>query len=212
MPPNLVPLSSKSGKIRFSQSLSLGYAESYFPLAEQFTNQSDPAFCGVTTLCVILNAMALDPNVRWRGGWRWYGDDSMVLNNCCLSGERVRRGGINVEEFVSLGRCQGARIVLKRPPLPSPASDDDDEVDADDDGGGSGGAEMGGDGGGGGRDSYTLKQFRDDVRSMVRNPPPTAPSDERDRDDDLDTPFSVDDDDDDENDVERDAAEAGIGP
>ena len=55
------------------------HAEAYFPLVQQFQNQSDPAYCGVTTLLVILNALAVDPNVRWRGGWRWYRNESMLL-------------------------------------------------------------------------------------------------------------------------------------
>ena len=33
---------------------------------------------------------------------------------------RVGRGDINVEELVSLGRYQGAEIVLKYPPPPFP--------------------------------------------------------------------------------------------
>ena len=125
-PSNLVPLSSRIGRERFLQSLSTGNAEAYLPLAEQFLNQSDPAFCGVTTLAMILNACAVDPNVRWRGGWRWYGNDDVVLDRCCLGNkrgrERVRRVGVSLEEFAGLGRCQGLGVTMKRPCLESASS------------------------------------------------------------------------------------------
>jgi glutathione gamma-glutamylcysteinyltransferase len=59
----------------------------------------------------------MDPNVRWRGGWRWYGDESMLLERCCLEEERVKREGISIEMFGGLARCQGVDVVLKRPSL-----------------------------------------------------------------------------------------------
>ena len=67
MPSNLTALSSRAGRRRFLEALSSDKAEAYLPLAEQFLNQSDPAYCGITTLAMILNACAVDPNVRWRG-------------------------------------------------------------------------------------------------------------------------------------------------
>lgn len=115
LPSNLVAFTSKEGKQRFLRSISSNYAEAYYPLIQQFLNQSDPAYCGVTTLVLILNALAMDPNVRWRGGWRWYGDESMLLERCCLEEERVAREGISIEMFGGLARCQGVDVLLKRP-------------------------------------------------------------------------------------------------
>ena len=37
------------------------------PLSQQFLNQMDPAYCSIYTLVSILNALSMDPNVRWRG-------------------------------------------------------------------------------------------------------------------------------------------------
>ena len=156
MPKNLVPLSSKAGRKRFLDSLSAGNAEAYLPLAEQFLNQSDPAYCGVTTLAMVLNACAVDPNVRWRGGWRWYGTDDVVLDRCCLGSERgrerVKRVGISMEEFAGLGRCQGLEIEMKRPRR----DDTDDEVCNDVVGQSS---------------TWTIDDFRRDIQRMVRIPP-----------------------------------------
>jgi len=156
MPKNLVPLSSKAGRKRFLESLSAGNAEAYLPLAEQFLNQSDPAYCGVTTLAMVLNACAVDPNVRWRGGWRWYGTDDVVLDRCCLGSERgrerVKRVGISMEEFAGLGRCQGLEIEMKRPRR----DDTGDEIcnDVEDQ-----------------SSTWTIDDFRRDVQRMVQIPP-----------------------------------------
>lgn len=39
----------------------------FFVLAEQFHTQSEPALCGLGTLVVILNALAIDPGRRQPG-------------------------------------------------------------------------------------------------------------------------------------------------
>ena len=41
--------------------------ECYFRLAEQFRTQDDPAFCGLSTLTMVLNALAIDPGRIWKG-------------------------------------------------------------------------------------------------------------------------------------------------
>jgi glutathione gamma-glutamylcysteinyltransferase len=114
LPPNLISFNSTEGKSRLLHALQTKNAEAYIPLSQQFVNQMDPAFCGISTLIVVLNALAIDPNVRWRGGWRWYGDERMLLDRCCLEEERVRREGISIEQYCGLARCQGAVPTLKR--------------------------------------------------------------------------------------------------
>ena len=115
LPSNLIALSSPQGRKYLMETLQDNSAESYFALTEQFVNQSDPAFCGVTTLLMVCNAMCIDPDVRWRGGWRFYGSEDVLLDRCCLSAERIRRVGISMEEFRLLGQCHGLTIDLKRP-------------------------------------------------------------------------------------------------
>ena len=53
----------------------------YFPLAEQFHTQSDPAYCGLGSLVMALNALAIDPERLWKGAWRWFAEDML---DCCL--------------------------------------------------------------------------------------------------------------------------------
>ena len=115
LPTTLTAFSSKRGKQFLMEAFAGGTAESYWNLTEHFVNQSDPAFCGVTTLLMCLNALCIDPNIRWRGGWRFYGSEDVLLDRCCFSAERIRRKGIVMEDFTRLGRCHGLTIDLKRP-------------------------------------------------------------------------------------------------
>jgi Phytochelatin synthase len=115
LPSSLTALSSDEGREYLLQALTNKTAESYWRLMEQFVTQSDPAFCGITTLVMVLNAMGVDPNVRWKGGWRFYGSEDVILNNCCLSAERIRRAGVTLEEFRLLSKCQGLSVDMKRP-------------------------------------------------------------------------------------------------
>ncbi len=171
LPQSLIQLSSPSGKKLFQESLLSGSAESFFPLSEQFLNQSDPAYCGVTSLIMILNAIGIDPNIRWKGGWRWYGSEDMVLGGCCIDKERVKRAGISMEEFQSLGRCQGLKVYLKRPGNGSTyCQQDEDEGDEQEGKKGestSAREEEGDDDG----LFYTIDEFRKDIKIMVQNPP-----------------------------------------
>ncbi|EED94631.1 predicted protein, partial [Thalassiosira pseudonana CCMP1335] len=116
LPSNLTSFHSPTGKRLFLQSLRSNHANAYFPLIQQFINQSDPAYCGLTTLVLVLNALGMDPNVRWKGGWRWYGNEDMLLERCgCVEEERVKREGISLEVFGGMGRCQGVSVQVKRP-------------------------------------------------------------------------------------------------
>lgn len=38
-----------------------------------------------------------------------------MLDRCCFSAERVRRVGVNMEEFGLLGKCHGLNVEMKRP-------------------------------------------------------------------------------------------------
>eukprot|EP00980_Cylindrotheca_fusiformis_P027609 scaffold21500_cov119-Cylindrotheca_fusiformis.AAC.2 len=129
LPSSLTALSSQEGRKYLIESFLENTAESYWALTEQFVNQSDPAFCGITTLlmvsridswCLIIqtmNVMGTDKleTIRWRGGWRFYGSEDVLLDRCCFSAERVRRAGVNMEEFRSLGKCHGLLVEMKRP-------------------------------------------------------------------------------------------------
>lgn len=45
------------------------------PCAHTFptrSTQDEPAFCGLASLAMVLNALAIDPRRIWKGAWRWF--------------------------------------------------------------------------------------------------------------------------------------------
>ena len=107
LPPGLISFSSPEGRQLFTEALALGYMEGYFALAEQFHTQSEPAFCGIGTLVVVLNALSIDPGRIWKGLWRWYGEEFL---DCCQPLSAIEQQGITFDELVCLARCNGAKV------------------------------------------------------------------------------------------------------
>ena len=62
LPDTCIDFSSELGKQIFSESLADGRMETYFKLASQFRTQDEPAFCGLSTLVMCLNALSIDPH------------------------------------------------------------------------------------------------------------------------------------------------------
>jgi glutathione gamma-glutamylcysteinyltransferase len=97
-------LSSQEGQARFASAMANQGLRSFFSLIEQYTTQAEPAFCGISTLVMVLNALSVDPRRTWKGPWRWY-EESML--NCCLDLEEVKETGITINSFRCLALCQG---------------------------------------------------------------------------------------------------------
>jgi len=112
LPDQCIAFSSKEGKSIFRNALSAGYMEGFFHLIEQFHTQAEPAYCGLGTLSMILNALGMDPNRLWKGPWRWYSEE---LLDCCVPLETVQKTGISIEEFQCLARCNGTKCQVFRP-------------------------------------------------------------------------------------------------
>lgn len=111
LPPPLVAFASPAGRALFDAARTAGGAEAFFPLIEQFHTQADPAFCGLGSLVVVLNALGVDPGRLWKGPWRWFSEE---LLDCCASLERVRANGVTLDELACLARCNGARADVHR--------------------------------------------------------------------------------------------------
>jgi glutathione gamma-glutamylcysteinyltransferase len=107
LPASLVPFSSAEGRALFREALNDGTMEGYFPLAEQFHTQAEPAFCGLGALVMVLNALAIDPGRAWKGPWRWYSEE---LLDCCRSLDVVKREGLTMGQLRCLARCNGADV------------------------------------------------------------------------------------------------------
>nr|ADR51693.1 phytochelatin synthase [Pteris vittata] len=79
----------------------------FFKLVSTFQTQAEPAYCGLTTLVVVLNALSVDPGRRWKGPWRWF-DESML--DCCEPLENVKKNGITFSKVSCLAQCAGASV------------------------------------------------------------------------------------------------------
>lgn len=111
LPEHLASFASVRGRALFGEALAGGGLKAYFPLAENFNTQSEPAFCGVSTLSMSLNALGVDPGRRWKGVWRWY-DDAML--ECCVPLSQFADEGMSFDQFASLAGCNGASVVSTR--------------------------------------------------------------------------------------------------
>jgi glutathione gamma-glutamylcysteinyltransferase len=115
--PPCVDYCSAEGKARLIRALVNGDGEMFLPLSAQFRTQDDPAFCGLSTLVMSLNALQVDPQRRWKGSsvWRWYDEDML---SCCEPVDSVRKKGISLDSLACLARCQGVVADVYRPPVP----------------------------------------------------------------------------------------------
>lgn len=67
LPPPSIEFASPEGKKIFTEALHNGTMNGFFKLISYYQTQSDPAFCGLATLSVVLNALAIDPGRKWKG-------------------------------------------------------------------------------------------------------------------------------------------------
>lgn len=104
LPDSCIPFSSPKGKKIFQEALLSGHMECYFKLAAQFRTQDEPAFCGLSSLVMVLNALEIDPEQVWKGPWRWYHENML---DCCVPVKIIEQEGINLGQFVCLAECNG---------------------------------------------------------------------------------------------------------
>lgn len=107
--PPAIEFSSYEGKKLFSEALHDGTMEGYFKLGSHFQTQSEPAYCGLATLSMVLNSLEIDPGRKWKGPWRWY-DETML--DCCEPLNKIKNEGISLRNVTCLARCAGAKVVV----------------------------------------------------------------------------------------------------
>lgn len=117
----LVAFSSSEGRNLFQSALRQGGLEgSYWSLSENYMTQSDPSYCGLTSLSMVLNSLNVDPGRRWKGPWRWYNEDEF---DCGCLPETHGDAGVTLRELAYLASCntQGATIERRHaePQLPA---------------------------------------------------------------------------------------------
>ncbi|ELT92982.1 hypothetical protein CAPTEDRAFT_98887, partial [Capitella teleta] len=102
LPETCISFCSTEGKAIFKEAMLSGHMDGYFPLAAQFRTQDEPAYCGLSTLVMVLNALEVDPGRVWKGPWRWYHENML---ECCTPLDIVERQGITMEQFTCLALC-----------------------------------------------------------------------------------------------------------
>lgn len=55
------------------------------------STQDEPAFCGLASIAMVLNALSIDPKRPWKGSWRWFHEE---LLDCCLPLNKVAVEGV----------------------------------------------------------------------------------------------------------------------
>ena len=113
LPASCVAFGSAEGRALFLEALRCGCADGYWRLAETFHTQSEPAFCGLASLAMTLNALAVDPERVWKGAWRWFDE---TLLDCCVPLPQVAATGITLDALACLARCNGAAVAARRAP------------------------------------------------------------------------------------------------
>ena len=77
-----------AGRQIFQEALAAGHMIGFFKLIQQFTTQGEPAFCGVSSLVQVLNALEIDPKRAWKGAWRFFSEEML---DCCRPLEEVKQ-------------------------------------------------------------------------------------------------------------------------
>jgi glutathione gamma-glutamylcysteinyltransferase len=82
--------------------------------------QSEPSYCSLSSLAMVLNALNHDPRKTWKGVWRWVSEESLFCDSkrvqCGHSQEKIKSGGMNFGDFEALQVCQ-PRIVIQSFPV-----------------------------------------------------------------------------------------------
>ncbi|KAA8543397.1 hypothetical protein F0562_021108 [Nyssa sinensis] len=105
--PPAIEFASSEGKQLFTEALEGGNMEGFFKLISNYQTQSEPAYCGLASLAVVLNALEIDPGRTWKGPWRWF-DDSML--DCCEPLVKIKVEGISFGKVACLAHCNGAKV------------------------------------------------------------------------------------------------------
>jgi len=81
--PPSIDFASSHGKQLFLEGIQNGTMEGFYRLVSYFQTQSEPAFCGLASLSMVLNALAIDPGRKWKGttnNWFRYLGTERVLS------------------------------------------------------------------------------------------------------------------------------------
>ncbi|XP_020907112.1 glutathione gamma-glutamylcysteinyltransferase 2 [Exaiptasia diaphana] len=114
LPSALVDYRSSESKKRLIRCINEGSAVPYFHISSCFKHQSHPAYCGISTLVVVLNALGIDPKKTWKNPWRWFTEDVIERSMDPFELDSAKKCGITVNDFQRLAEDNGASCSLIR--------------------------------------------------------------------------------------------------
>ncbi|KNZ60173.1 hypothetical protein VP01_15g7 [Puccinia sorghi] len=122
LPESCLSFTSERGKALFRSALADGHLESFFPLASQLVTQHEPSFCGLATLCTVLNALGVDPKRVWKHPWRCYSPflDKANCLTCNPDPPSITRVNLNKSSWAILSHEMSPILEsVKLEPLPT---------------------------------------------------------------------------------------------
>ncbi|GMR37523.1 hypothetical protein PMAYCL1PPCAC_07718, partial [Pristionchus mayeri] len=119
LPESCIDFSSPEGKKLFTEALLEGNASIFFKLSSQFRTQDDPAFCGLSSLVMVLNALEVDPGKVWMAPWRFYHE---TMLDCCVPVENIKKVGLTLAQVSCLATCNRLNSELHH------AKEDEDSI------------------------------------------------------------------------------------
>ncbi|CAD7949813.1 unnamed protein product [Amoebophrya sp. A120] len=86
LPDSLILFHSREGQRKLAECLlHENSGGQYAALSEQFLTQSRPPLCGPSSIVMVLNSLAVDPQRVWQAPWRWHTEEMLMS---CLRGLR----------------------------------------------------------------------------------------------------------------------------
>ncbi|MCP9851238.1 phytochelatin synthase family protein [Cyanobium sp. Morenito 9A2] len=107
-PGDTIPLPEPQGQTLLMQSVDRA---DYGPLAEQFLTQANPAYCGVASMVMVLNSLAVPaPPAPGYGRYRFWTQENVfesAATRAVLSAEQVARRGMTLQDLRALLASRG---------------------------------------------------------------------------------------------------------
>ncbi|KAH9785260.1 glutathione gamma-glutamylcysteinyltransferase [Citrus sinensis] len=107
--PPAIEFASPQGKQLFTEALEGGTMEGFFKLISYYQTQSEINYCGIASLAMVFNALAIDPGRTWKGTgpWRWF-DDTML--DSCEPLSKIKDEGVSFAKVAYSAYCNGANV------------------------------------------------------------------------------------------------------
>lgn len=115
LPEDLLDYRSHESKKRLIRCMSEGTALPFLALSSCYKPQSHPAYCGFSTLVMVLNALRVDPKRLWKTPWRWFTEELLEKSVELAELELIKKRGITMEQFQTVSDRNGVTCKLVRP-------------------------------------------------------------------------------------------------